>query len=114
MACSLTGYKAAPGLTAAVTGDTLAVMWDGAKSQQLRLRFEIAGGTPTIRELAIRRTGGTWTPLASNVTPEFRIVSGMRRMSNQQQPQRRPHFFVVMNIRVIFQRRFQPGNRFIK
>jgi len=84
MACSLTGYKAAPGLTAAVTGDTLAVTWDGAKSQQLRLRFEIAGGTPTIRELAIRRTGGTWTPLASNVTPEFRIVSGMRRMSNQQ------------------------------
>ena len=61
MACSLTGYKAAPGLTAAVTGDTLAVTWDGAKSQQLRLRFEIAGGTPTIRELAIRRTGGTWT-----------------------------------------------------
>src|SRR4051812_40147096 len=84
LACTLSDYRAAPGLTAAVTGETLAVTWDGARNQQLRLRFEISGGTPTIRELAIRRSGGAWATLASNVTPEFRIVSGMRRMSNQQ------------------------------
>ena len=84
LACSLAGYKAVPGLTAGVSGDTLAVTWDGAKNQELRLRFAIDGGTPTIRDLAIRRKGATWVTLAANVTPEFRVVSGMRRMSNQQ------------------------------
>jgi hypothetical protein len=84
LACSLAGYKAGPGLTAAVSGETLAVTWDGAKNQELRLRFAIDGGTPTIRDLAIRRKGATWATLAANVTPEFRVVSGMRRMSNQQ------------------------------
>ena len=41
-------------------------------------------GTPTIRELAIRRKGSAWTTLAANAQPEFRVVSGFRRMSNQQ------------------------------
>src|SRR5580765_8528619 len=84
LACNLTGYTVNPGLTAAVSGETLVVTWDGAKSQELRLRFAIDGGVPTIRDLAMRRKGGTWALLAANVTPEFRVVSGMRRMSNQQ------------------------------
>jgi hypothetical protein len=84
LACSLAGYKAGPGLTAGVSGDTLAVTWDGAKNQELRLRFAIDGGTPTIRDLAIRRKGATWATLAAEVTPEFRVVTGTRRMSNQQ------------------------------
>jgi hypothetical protein len=84
LACSLAGYTAAPGLSAAVAGDTLAVTWDGARGQELRMRFGIDRGTPTIRDLAIRRKGAAWAMLASNVTPEFRVVSGKRRMSNQQ------------------------------
>jgi hypothetical protein len=84
LSCSLTGYTATPGLAAAVAGDTLTMTWDGERSQEVRLRLGIDGGTPTIRDLAIRRKGATWTTLASNVTPEFRVVSGMRRMSNQQ------------------------------
>jgi len=84
LACSLAGYTATPGLAAAVAGETLAVTWEGARGQELRMRFGIESGTPTIRDLAIRRKGGAWATLASNVTPEFRVVSGMRRMSNQQ------------------------------
>jgi hypothetical protein len=84
LACSFTGYKTSPGLTAAVSGEALAVTWDGAKNQELRLRFAIDGGAPTIRDLAIRRKGATWATLLANVTPEFRVVSGTRRMSNQQ------------------------------
>src|SRR5262245_19261924 len=80
IACSLTGYKASAGLTAAVAGDGLTLTWDGDKSQELRLRFTINSGTPTIQELAVRRKGGTWAPLATNVTPEFRVVVGRRRM----------------------------------
>ena len=45
---------------------------------------ESTAGTPKIQELAIRRNGGTWATLAANVTPEFRVVSGRRRISEQQ------------------------------
>ena len=82
--CSLTQYKAAPGLAAAVADNTLAITWDGDNGAELRLRFAIDGGTPTIRELAIRRKGGAWSTVAANATPEFRVVSGLRRVTSQQ------------------------------
>ena len=82
--CVLTAYKAMPGLTATVAGQALAVTWDGDEGAELRLRFGIEGGTPTIQELAVRRKGGAWATLAGNVTPEFRVVSGRRRISEQQ------------------------------
>ena len=82
--CVLTAYKAMPGLTATVAGQALAVTWEGDEGAELRLRFGIEGGTPTIQELAVRRKGGAWATLAGNVTPEFRVVSGRRRISEQQ------------------------------
>jgi len=82
--CSLTAYKATPGLTAAVENQTLAITWDGDNGAELRLRFTIEAGTPTIRELAVKKKGGQWATLASNLTPEFRVVSGMRRITQQQ------------------------------
>jgi hypothetical protein len=84
LTCDLTGYKATPGLTAAVADETLSLVWEGDNSQELRLRFGIAGGTPTIKELALRKKGGQWATLATNVTPEFRVVSGLRRATQQQ------------------------------
>jgi hypothetical protein len=78
--CGLTEYKAAAGLTATLTDNALSVAWDADKQQEMRLRLGLQTGTPTIRELAIRRKVGDWATLATNVTPEFRIVSGMRRM----------------------------------
>ena len=84
ISCSLAGYKAAPGMTASVAGEALTVTWDGDKNQDLRLRFTINSGTPTISELAVRRKGSAWAALATNVTPEFRVVSGKRRMDSQQ------------------------------
>ena len=82
--CSLAGYRAASGLTASMAGDALALTWDGDKNQELRLRFTVNGGTPTIEELAVRRKGAAWAALATNVTPEFRLVAGKRRMDTQQ------------------------------
>jgi hypothetical protein len=84
LTCQMTGYKAAAGLTANVVDDALAVEWQGDNGADLRIRLGIDRGTPTIRELAIRKKGGQWTTLASNVTPEFRIVSGLRRATQQQ------------------------------
>src|SRR6266542_2794681 len=84
LTCNLTAYKPTAGLTAAVSDNTLAVTWDGDKDTELRMRFAIDGGTPTIRELATRKKGGQWATLASNLTPEFRVVSGLRRATQQQ------------------------------
>src|SRR4030095_488936 len=39
---------------------------------------------PTVRELAVRKKAGQWPPLVTNVTREFRVVSGMRRITQQQ------------------------------
>ena len=58
--CSLEHYKTLAGLTAAVTGETLTMVWDGEKNQEVRLRLAIDGGTPTIRELAVRRKGAAF------------------------------------------------------
>ncbi|MGA3234707.1 MAG: hypothetical protein ABSG03_00275 [Bryobacteraceae bacterium] len=82
--CSLAEYRAQPGLTAAVAGDTLTVIWEGDRNQELRLRFEIDGGAPVIEALAARRKGEAWVTLAANAAPDFRVVSGLRRITNQQ------------------------------
>jgi hypothetical protein len=69
--------------SAAATGDC-DVTWDGAGDRELRLRLAVEGGAPVVRELATRARGGAWRTLAADVRPEFRVVSGLRRMSNQQ------------------------------
>ena len=81
---NLTAYKPQPGLTATVGNETLTIIWQGDRNSEGRLRFTIEQGTPTIHELAIRPAGGQWRVLATNLTPEFRVVSGIRRVTQQQ------------------------------
>ncbi len=82
--CNLTQYKASNGLTAAIEGDLLTVSWTGQATSQLRARFAIDGGTPTIRDLSVRRGAGDWAMLGQNLTPEYQVTTGIRRMSNDQ------------------------------
>ncbi len=82
--CNLTQYKASPGLTAAVQADTLTLTWDGDKDQQVRLRLAVTSGTPMVREIAVRRAGAEWVTVAENAAPDFRVVSGFRRATDQQ------------------------------
>src|SRR5262245_11017715 len=84
LTCNLAGYKAATGLTAAIEGDVLNVSWAGQGTSQLRARFAIDNGTPTVRDLSVRRGSGEWATLGQNLTPEYRITTGVRRMSNDQ------------------------------
>ena len=85
LTCNLTGYKAVAGLTAAVSDNTLTVTWDGDKNAEVRLRFTLNDGAPTIRDLAVRsRSAQQWVTLATNVTPEYQVVSGVRRATDQQ------------------------------
>ncbi len=92
--CDLSAYAPQPGLIASVANETLTVTWKGDEDSELRIRFTIDRGTPTLNELAIRpldgrtpdgRTpDGQWRVLATQVTPEYRVVSGVRRVTQQQ------------------------------
>jgi len=83
--CSFADYRTEPGLIAEVAGDVLTVIWDGARPQEAtRLRFVLKNGQPRIRELAVRAAGGDWTPLAADIAPEFRVTTGLRRVTEQQ------------------------------
>lgn len=84
LSCDVSGYKAAAGLTAVPTGDALALTWTGERQQEIRATFGLDGGAPVIRRLELRRGNARWTQLASELHPEYRVVVGVRRMSNQQ------------------------------
>jgi hypothetical protein len=84
LTCNLTQYKASTGLTTALEGDLLTVSWNGQGTSQLRARFAIDGGTPTVRDLSVRRGSGEWAMLGQNLTPEYQVTTGLRRMPNDQ------------------------------
>src|SRR5262249_1349999 len=62
----------------------LQVTWRGEGDQSLRAVFAVVKGQPVVRELAIRKASGCWQVLARDVSPEFEVVSGRRRLSEQQ------------------------------
>jgi hypothetical protein len=83
-ACDLSAYRAGRGPAATLEGDALLVTWAGEADADLRLALTVRERQPVVRELAVRRTGGRWASLARDLAPEFRVTSGVRRMSNQQ------------------------------
>ena len=84
MACDLAGYKPQDGLKAQLRGGVLEVTWQGERREQLRASFTIQNGQPVVRELAAKKDGGSWIALGQNLTPEFQVTTGMRRLSMQQ------------------------------
>src|SRR5205823_2025535 len=82
--CNLSQYKGGAGLTAATEQDTLVVSWAGQNGADLRARYAIDAGQPLVRDLAIKKAGGQWTTLGKNLTPEYHVVSGIRRMADDQ------------------------------
>ncbi len=80
--CDLSQYWPAPGLTASVEMESLAVVWDGESGQKLRARFTIDAGIPTVQELAVQPPAGSWQILAQNLTPEFGLTTGIRRTNH--------------------------------
>ena len=82
--CDFGGYRPLSGLTAAQTDNQLVVTWKGARDAELRARYVIETGQPLVRDLAVRRGGAAWVTLGENLKPEYRVVTGVRRMSTQQ------------------------------
>ena len=84
--CDLKAYKSQDGLTAAIRGDVVELQWSGERGEQLRAGFTLRDGQPIVHELAARKAGGTWVILGRDLTPEFQVTSGKRRLSGQQVP----------------------------
>jgi hypothetical protein len=84
MACDLSQYRASTGLTARVEGEVLTVSWTGDDGAELRARYAVDQGQPIVRELAVRTRGGQWSTLGQNLTPEFKIHTGVRRPAMSQ------------------------------
>ena len=82
--CDMSGYKAQDGLRAQVHAGVLELAWQGERQEQLRAQLTIRGNQPVVQEPAARRNGGKWIVLGQNLTPEFEITSGVRRLSEQQ------------------------------
>lgn len=77
--CDLSAYKSASGLTAAREGENLRVVWQGAQGEDLHALFGVDDGIPKVRELGVRRA-----VLGRDLIPEFRVTTGLRRISRQQ------------------------------
>ena len=82
--CDLSAYKPQEGLKAESRAGLLEVTWQGERREQLRAVFTIRNRQPLVRELAVRKAGGPWIVLGANLSPEFQVTSGVRRLSQQQ------------------------------
>ena len=84
LVCDLAGYRLGGGIAATASNGLTVVEWSGAGDERVRLGLKIASGVPTIGELAIRKSGGSRVTVATDAGIEFKIVEGLRRISNQQ------------------------------
>ncbi|MEW5977703.1 MAG: hypothetical protein AB1898_18060 [Acidobacteriota bacterium] len=82
--CDLSALQAIPGVEVKAEGDRLSIRWQGAQKQELRVGFKLRGTGPVIQELATRRPAGPWVILGRELSPEFHVTSGRRRISEQQ------------------------------
>jgi hypothetical protein len=82
--CDLKAYKPADGLRASMRAGALELEWQGEGGQLLRASFATHGGQPVVRELAARNPQGNWAVLGTELTPEFHVTTGVRRLSEQQ------------------------------
>jgi len=79
--CNMRDYQAVDGLRAAATGGGATLVWRGEGQQELRAQFALRDGQPVVAELAARDAGGAWSVLGKDLTPEFEVTTGRRRMS---------------------------------
>src|ERR1039458_260155 len=84
--CNMQDYKAVDGVRAVADGKSVTLEWQGEGAQGLRAQFGLRGGQPGVEELAARKAGGAgaggaWVVLGKDLTPEFQVTTGRRRMS---------------------------------
>src|SRR5690242_17069506 len=79
--CEMQDYKLAEGLKAEATAGGVTLTWLGENRDELRASFGLRDGQPVVQELAARKPGGAWLELGKDLTPDFEVTTGRRRMS---------------------------------
>ncbi|MDE3150112.1 MAG: hypothetical protein KGL37_11650, partial [Acidobacteriota bacterium] len=85
--CDLQEYKSILGVTATANRGSVELTWPGERGEELRARFTLRDGQPVIEELAARKPatagkpGGAWIVLGKELSPEFQVTTGRRRIS---------------------------------
>jgi hypothetical protein len=82
--CGLQGYKPLDGLKAEMRSGSLVLTWQGERGQTLRAGLGLNGDQPVVRELAVEKNG-SWSVLGHDLTPEYQVTTGRRRISAQQE-----------------------------
>lgn len=62
---------------------TLDLTWQGESGQELKASFGMVDGHPVVRQLAVR-SGSAWDVLGRDMTPDFQVTTGRRRISATQ------------------------------
>jgi hypothetical protein len=79
--CNLQRYKPIEGINVQQRGKSLSLTWQGESNQQLRAQFAIRDGRPLIEKIEARKANGEWKLLGRDLTPDFQVTSGRRRIS---------------------------------
>ena len=85
--CDMQGYKAVDGVRAVASAGGVTLNWQGEAQQELRAEFALRDGQPVVAELAARKAGGAggpggaWVVLGKELTPQFEVTTGRRRIS---------------------------------
>jgi hypothetical protein len=79
--CNMKELKAVDGVTAVASHNSVELSWTGEKGQLLRARFTLRDGQPLIEELAAKQASGAWIVLGKDLTPQFEVTTGRRRIS---------------------------------
>src|ERR1700722_15623488 len=87
MPCNLDRYIATNGLKAEATGSPVPLTWQGEGGLQLRAQFSLRNGQPVVEELAAVQENGRWIILGKDLTPDFQVTTGRRRISGAQRNQ---------------------------
>jgi hypothetical protein len=81
--CNFDGYKPLAGLQASMNRGSLEITWEGEAGEQLQALFSIRDGHPLVEQLAARGDG-SWDVLGKDLTPDFQVTTGRRRISSTQ------------------------------
>lgn len=82
--CDVGSFTASPGLRAASAPTGVELEWDGRADERVLVRLAVVDGAPVVRRLAVRAGAGPWIDIATDAAIEYRVVEGLRRISNQQ------------------------------
>lgn len=84
LACSLENFQFSADIKVANNPEGLLLSWSGDAGQQLQMLLSVEQREPVIKSLQLRRSTSPWVTLLTDSHLEYKIVEGVRRISNQQ------------------------------